>query len=74
MELCVFYLLIFSCVSLVQLLEEEVLGFSIQVSGGLGRNTACVCRARWLALLIYFLSGFGVGAGFGLSGNEKSGT
>ena len=42
MELCVFYLLIFTSVWLIQLLEGEVLGFSIEVSGDLGRDTACV--------------------------------
>jgi len=74
-EPCVVYLLIFTSVSLIQLLEGEVLGFSIQVSGDLGGDTACFSqRGQWLGLLIYSLGGFGIGAGFGLSGNEKIGT
>ena len=72
MELCVFYLLIFTSVSLIQLLEGEVLGFSIQVPGDLGGDTACFSqRGQWLGLLIYSLGGFAVRPSFGLSGMKK---
>ena len=68
-----FFISLFSPLSrLFNSSRGEVLGFSIQVSGDLGGDTACFSqRGQWLGLLIYSLGGFGIGAGFGLSGMKK---